>query len=79
MGGFRQEMPKRQAQLLAFIDENLKKRGRFPGVRAMQDHMGWKNETSVRDCLLRLAVRGEVSMTRGDRIKFHRLTKETAA
>lgn len=53
-------LPLRQRQLLEFIDATLRTEKRFPRVAEMRDFMGWKNDTSVYDCLDRLRWRGYV-------------------
>ncbi len=53
-------LPPRQAECLAFIDAELAKGCRFPTFQQIAKHMGWENEHSAYDCLMRLAWRGRV-------------------
>lgn len=75
----------RQAELLAFIDETLSQKKRFPSPAEMAQHMGWKNEGSVFDCLDRLVWRGylerekvEMKGVRTRRFVYRRAQMEAA-
>lgn len=57
-------LPRRQAQLLQFIDARLDAGKRFPSNQEIATHMGWKNENSANDCLYRLAWRGELALNK---------------
>ncbi len=55
-------LPYRQEELLAFIDKVLAETGTFPTIEAMRNHMGWLNNNSVHDCLVRLGLRGAIKI-----------------
>lgn len=66
-------LPPRQQHLLDFIDREIAAGRPFPTKAAMQRHMDWKNETSVRDCLMRLLWRGRLRYAGWSRTEFERV------
>jgi SOS-response transcriptional repressor LexA len=53
-------LPPRQAELLAFIRARIAADAPLPTQREIADYMGWKNESSAADALMRLAWRGAI-------------------
>jgi hypothetical protein len=49
-----------QSKVLGFATEEVREGRPFPTLRKIASHMGWKNETSARDCLRKLEWRGKV-------------------
>lgn len=56
----RMPLPKRQAELLAYIDRHLSDSGRMPTFDEMAAAMGWKQSASAVDCVSRLIWRGRM-------------------
>jgi hypothetical protein len=51
---------KARERILAFIDAELAKGRAFPDHETLRVHMGWANITSVMDCLMGLAAKGDL-------------------
>lgn len=50
----------RTAEALEFIRSEVANARPFPTPKELADHMGWRQETSARDCLMRLIMQGHV-------------------
>ncbi len=69
------KLPPRQAEALAFIEAEVDAGRPFPSVSVIAKFMGWKNDVSAHDCLMRLVWRGCLSCVRApsreDRRRIH--------
>ena len=53
-------LPAQQQKALDYIRAVVAASGKFPSLREIADHMGWRVESSALDCLCRLQWRGRV-------------------
>lgn len=54
----------RQEAVLDFIKREDAAYGRLPTAQRIAQYMGWKNDSSARECLQRLAQKGHLESTR---------------
>ena len=53
-------LPPQQQRALEYLQSVVAATGKFPSRMEIAAHMGWKNESSVSDCLARLHWRGKI-------------------
>jgi hypothetical protein len=59
-------LPRQQQRVMDFIMAEVAAGRRFPGARAIADHMGWKQKTGARDVLSALVYKGRLTRSRVD-------------
>lgn len=55
-------LPKQQAAVLAFIEDQISAGNSFPSALEIAKHMGWKNASSAMSCIMSLVWRGKIRM-----------------
>jgi len=72
----------RQLMVLAFIDDFLRTKKRFPRHSELRERMGWRTDDMMHVSLAGLVLRGELDMEKSPtgrgRLTYRRRLKETA-